>query len=326
MIMCMQDKNLCVVCRNPVPRSLPKGQPRKLCGRDACRRAYDKKFTATYDRRVRAERIREGAGEVICQVCHEPFLCITWSHLKSHGLTLADYSERYPDCPVRSPRLLESLTKGGEKSAAYTSYGGMDPDGRLAEFLTGALLGDASLSRRPPTSPRARYSEGASNLEYLCWKAEILGHYFPVRMWERLSLPDKRTGKRYLNYFMKTGVHPFLGQWHAAWYGEHKVVPFDLVENYLTSFAFALWFCDDGHMMPHGARLYTQAFSTKEAERLAELLTAHLGIPAHVIHNASGQPLIQCPSRSRLRIAEILAAHRLPGMAYKYAAALKSRT
>jgi hypothetical protein len=232
-------------------------------------------------------------------------------------MTIADYEGRFPESPIRSPRLVDSLKKGGEKQAGYKTYGGLPPDGRLKQFLVGSLLGDGSL-QRTGNSPRARYSEGAGNPDYLNWKATMLRPYFPVKTWERLSRPDTRTGKRYLSYFLKTGVHPFLGDWHPLWYADRKVAPLSLVDEYLTDLAFAVWFCDHGCMQPHGACLYTMAFSSAETTALTELVRGKFGFPASVLTNAAGQPFLRFPSRVRAEIKDLLQSVGAPGMAYKY--------
>jgi len=41
-------------------------------------------------------------GKVICQICGRPFLVISVTHLKKHGITLDQYRTRYPDLPISS--------------------------------------------------------------------------------------------------------------------------------------------------------------------------------------------------------------------------------
>lgn len=179
------------------------------------------------------------------------------------------------------------------------------------------MLGDGSLARQGD-SPRARYTEGAKNLPYLRWKAEILRDYFPVHVWRRRSRPSDLTGKRHLCHFLKTGVHPFLGDWHALWYGTRKVVPVAVIREHLTPFAFAVWFCDDGHMAKHGAFLYTMAFSTSEVRALAELLERRFALPASILYKRGDQPYLRFPARVLPTIKDLLASFDLPGMSYKY--------
>jgi hypothetical protein len=39
-------------------------------------------------------------GKAICQECGGEFMLITPAHLKKHGITIAEYKLKYPDCPV----------------------------------------------------------------------------------------------------------------------------------------------------------------------------------------------------------------------------------
>ena len=41
-------------------------------------------------------------GKVICQICGRPFLVISVTHLKKHGITLDQYRTRYPNMPISS--------------------------------------------------------------------------------------------------------------------------------------------------------------------------------------------------------------------------------
>lgn len=313
----MATTRLCRLCGNPVPPSRPRGQPRTICDREQCRREAHKGYMDAHREQKRQARLSAGEDPVKCQVCGREYLSITWAHLRTHGLTLADYEGRFPGSPVRNPRLVASLSKGAEKKARYKRYPGIEPDDRLKEFLVGSLLGDGSLARNG-NSPRARYTEGAKNLPYLHWKAEILRDYFPVHLWARRSRPSELTGRRHLCHFLKTGVHPFLGDWHSLWYGTRKVVPLALLTEHLTSFAFAVWFCDDGCMQKQGAYLYTQAFSTSEVRTLAELLERRFALPASILYRRGNQPFLRFPARVRPAIMDLLASFAPPGMSYKY--------
>jgi hypothetical protein len=39
--------------------------------------------------------------KVICQVCGQSMREVTWTHLKTHNMTLKDYKLKYPECQVR---------------------------------------------------------------------------------------------------------------------------------------------------------------------------------------------------------------------------------
>jgi hypothetical protein len=96
------------------------------------------------------------------------------------------------------------------------------------------------------------------------------------------------------------------------------VVPLALLDEHLTSFAFAVWFCDDGCMQKHGACLYTMAFTIYEVTALAELLEQRFDLPTSVLRRRPSEPYLRFPARALPTIKSILAHHDLPGMAYKY--------
>ena len=109
----------CRFCGNPVPPSRPRGQRRTICNRDQCRRDAQKGYTDANREKKRRGRFSIGEDAVTCQICGQRFLSITWSHLRAHGLTLADYEVRFPGSQVRNPRLVASLSKGAEKKSQY---------------------------------------------------------------------------------------------------------------------------------------------------------------------------------------------------------------
>lgn len=192
---------------------------------------------------------------------------------------------------------------------------GNELDSHLFEFLIGALLGDGSIEKRL-NKANARYAEGGSNELYLRWKYEFLQQYFSCSWKERQSLPHPKTGKSYKGWWLRTTVHPLLTKWHLEWYESHKIVPKALVEKYLTEFALAIWFCDDGYS-GRFSKLYTMAFSEEEVKFLANLLRSRFGLSSRVRMNKQKQPFICFPVFESQKIREIIAPFSLPGMAYK---------
>jgi hypothetical protein len=187
---------------------------------------------------------------------------------------------------------------------------------RLFAFLTGALLGDGSLER---SRRNARYAEGGANAAYLAWKRDLLAEYLPLTFRERLSAPHARTGRRYRGWWLRTAVHPLLTEWHSVGYPDgRKTVPRELVARHLTSFALAVWFCDDGHVAPRQAMLYTMAFTADDVAWLRDLIEQRFGLRPTVWFNARRQPSLGFGAADVPRIRHYLAAQALPGMAYKH--------
>lgn len=255
-----------------------------------------------------------------CAICGEPQRAIG-KHTAIHGISLADYRFKYPDAPLITPaaRVLHGRGGSSQAQARRDAYQGQVPDQYLAEFLTGTLLGDGHLECR---KKNARYAEGGNNELYLRWKHSVLQRYFPTTFDQRLSAPHVRSGKRYQGWWIKTAVHPLLTEAHAAWYsGGVKRVPFDIVEQHLTEFALAVWFCDDGCAVKRrsNANLYTMGFQLSEVEFLQELLHRRFELPTNLLFNKKRQPFLQFGRASRIALQAILRRFSLPGMDYKTA-------
>ena len=259
-----------------------------------------------------------------CEICGEPLRAIG-KHVNIHGITLADYQARYPGSPLITPSASVLHGRGGasQAQARRDAHQGQAPDHYLAEFLTGALLGDGHLECR---KKNARYAEGGNNEAYLRWKHSVLQRYFPTAFTQRLSAPHVRSGKRYLGWWIKTATHPLLTEAHKAWYLDGvKRVSVSIVEQHLTEFALAVWFCDDGHALKNGstANLYTMGFQLNDVEFLQELLLRRFGLSTSILFNKKRQPFLQFGRASRIVLQAILRRFSLPGMEYK---ALPSET
>ncbi len=184
--------------------------------------------------------------------------------------------------------------------------------------MTGSLLGDGSLEMG---KQNARYAEGGANADYIKWKCEFLARYMPCDFKEKLSAPHSKSGKRYLGWWIRTAIHPELTRWRKLWYpAGAKIVPFDLLEDYLTPAAFAVWFCDDGHKLTScdGCLLYTHSFSETEVDRLLTVLSRKLRISGTKRRvPGKAQFFIYLDAAQWPVIASILTAAAIPGMDYK---------
>ena len=269
-------------------------------------------------RRERYRKADEGLEMVACKVCGDRFQIIQHSHLRRHGLTMQEYRQKFPDAELMTASMKKARSQGRTSRSKYLSYPGKDPNTKLFEFLTGSLLGDGSLERQSQKR-NARYAEGGSNQDYLRYKYELLQEYFPCTWKERLSKRDKRTNKRYRGWWLRSCVHPVLTEWHKSWYHDRiKIVPEELVAQYLTPFALAIWFCDDGHNRGSSSYLYTMGFSKMETEFLSGLLIEKIGLKSKVLFNSSKLPMLRFNCASTQQLTELIKPFALPGMDYKY--------
>lgn len=123
---------------------------------------------------------------------------------------------------------------------------------------------------------------------------------------------------------MRSSTHPELTRLHATWYANgRKSLPYALLDRYLTPFALAVWFCDDGHRVKGkrsgaGSFLYTHAFQASEVDFLASLLLRKFGIKTTIRRAKVAQRFIYIRAESWPILAAALASAEPAGMHYKY--------
>ena len=167
----------CLVCGTKVNPDLVHPACHRTCGSSECQAIYLKRSIARADLRRQRNRIeklkQQGIDLVTCAICKQQFEMIGYNHLKTHGLTNEEYKRLYPNLAVINSRIKEQRGTEAAKRSRYLNYKGKKPDKKLHEFLTGCLLGDGSLEKRP-SKRNARYAEGGSNQKYLEWKYKFM--------------------------------------------------------------------------------------------------------------------------------------------------------
>lgn len=315
----MQTSFNCVVCGQPVNPRFAHHACSQTCGSAECQATYQQQCTKIFDQRRQQQRIKklqqQGVDMVTCAVCNRQFEMIGYNHLKTHGLTVQEYAELYPDWPRLNSRMKQQRGRESQKRSRYLHYNGNQIDQKFHEFITGCLLGDGSLERRSKVR-NARYAEGGSNQKYLEWKYNFLKQYFPCSFNERLSAPHTKTRKRYQGWWLRTTVHPEITKLHAQWYSSQKVIPQDMIQKYLTDFALTVWFCDDG-CSTEGIFFYTFGFSESEVIFLANLLKSRFGLSSSILENQNQQFMIRLDAESKKRFRTIASKFKIPGMEYK---------
>ena len=309
----------CLVCGTKVDPDSVHHACYRTCGSSKCQDLYKKRSIAKADRsrqRNRIEKLKQqGFDLVTCAVCKQQFEMIGFNHLKTHGLTTEEYKKLYPNRALLNSRMKLQRGKEAIKRSHYLNYEGKKPDKELYEFLTGCLLGDGSLEQRQ-NKRNARYAEGGSNQKYIEWKYKFISQYFPCSFDERISTPHKKTGKRYQGWWLRTTVHPVLTELHLQWYSKVKIIPESLINENLTEFALAVWFCDDG-CSSGSASLYTMSFSDREVKFLSSLLKFRFDLSGSILKNKDNQPFIRFDANSKRKLNKMLSKFSIPGMEYK---------
>jgi LAGLIDADG DNA endonuclease family protein len=173
------------------------------------------------------------------------------------------------------------------------------------EVVIGSLLGDATLLRTT-AGYCFRVHHGIAQRALVDWKYGYLRNL--VRSAPRVSGAG---------YYFRTVTHPDLAPLRAAFYaGSVKVVPEDLLRDYCTPLALAVWIMDDGASDGNQLRINTQCFTWEECESLGQLLLRKFRIQTS-INLDKGKPHLRCASKSMPRLRELVEPHMLPEMLYK---------
>lgn len=309
----------CLVCDQFVDPLYSHPACSKTCGSSECQAIYSKQLSKKMDQNRQRKYIeglkKQGVAMVNCAVCNQEFEMIGYHHLKTHHLTVKEYDQLYPNSPRLNLRLKQQRAMEAIKRSNYLTYHGKTPDQLLNEFFTGCLLGDGSLEK-PKNKMNARYAEGGNNEKYLKWKHEFLNQYFPCSFNYRVSRPHTKTGKQYQGWWVRTSVHPFLTELYSQWYQNYKMIPKDFITKYLTDFALAVWFCDDG-CSSGSINFYTMSFGIEEVSFLFDLLNMRFGITGSILRNKSNQYFIRLNADSKRKFREIMSQFTIPGMEYK---------
>lgn len=165
----------------------------------------------------------------------------------------------------------------------------------LQSILVGIMLGDGSLYRTSKTSNvRLEMSLGQNYESFALHLGDLFKEYMsnPVK-----SLEIKGKNKNYINFRLKTRSLPFFVPFHDLFYEYHeelnkfvKIVPKNIVD-YMDPIVLAYLIMTDGNFDKgrNRVRIYTNSFSKKEVELLAEVINKNLNIYTGVLHDRNDQ-------------------------------------
>lgn len=216
------------------------------------------------------------------------------------------------DHPILTPDgyvKARDLVDGDKIVTAYPS-----PNKKQREFLVGAILGDAHVSR--PRN-RARFSMGhcLEQYEWFELKAGLLTDFgwSTNRVWNN-------------QVFGQTSFQPGLIEWREWFYPNgKKCVPRQLVEENFTPLMLVTWYLDDGNIESRGsnprnrrpaATFTTVGLSVDDVVWLADLLTEH-GYEARVVSARKGKKNIRLTADGSAAFFEAIAPYVPPTMRYK---------
>ena len=195
---------------------------------------------------------------------------------------------------------------------------------RQLRILLGSLLGDAHLeSQSRPEIARLKIEHSYKQKEYVDWL------YKEFKEWVRNGPREKTRrvwGKEYKKYCFTTLSHTDLGNIRKLFYeNDKKIVPKELLENYLDELSLAIWFMDDGSVKSKkhkGVFLNTQGFTLREVKKLQEILKENFSIESTTREDKNGEQ-IYLGSDSGEKFIDTTREYILPCFEYKIPKPLK---
>lgn len=155
----------------------------------------------------------------------------------------------------------------------------------ILSILTGSLLGDA-YGEKHGNGTRICFQQEEKNSSYLLWFHKILSDRgYCNKAIPKLTTRLGKKGKlRYLSRF-KTYTYSSFNWIHEIFYseGENKKIVPQIISEFLTPLALAIWIQDDGGKVSSGLKIATNSFTFEEVKFLAEVLRVKYKLKVSVI-------------------------------------------
>ncbi|MEW6592835.1 MAG: LAGLIDADG endonuclease [Candidatus Hadarchaeota archaeon] len=174
------------------------------------------------------------------------------------------------------------------------------------ELIVGSLLGDGHL--RPHRSKVVfEFLQSTKRKFYVQWKHKMLGELACPQIYHNV-------GEREY-YKLATKTHSELTEFYNLFYkGGRKIVP-EKISKFLTPFAIAVWYMDDGSVSRGAAYFNTQGFNTRGQLLLIKALKRY-----HIIAtlNRDGEYYrLRVLKRCNKRFLELVSPYILNEFKYK---------
>jgi len=212
----------------------------------------------------------------------------------------------------------------GKALAEYKQRLVLRPDQH--HLIIGTMLGDGNL-RFPGRSHHANLTveHGELQKEYVWYKYEQLKEWVLTPPAEVSRTYHKDRTRVLKSWRFSTVSHPTFTSYHSLFYREGiKRIPDNLGDLLESALALAIWLMDDGNKNSDVLFLSTESFSVQDQERLRCCLWQKFGIDSTLnFHSHSnGQDLfrIRLTRQGSKRAVELIAAHVLPSLSYKFSA------
>jgi predicted DNA-binding protein YlxM (UPF0122 family) len=179
------------------------------------------------------------------------------------------------------------------------------------EFITGTLLGDGCI-RKSGKLPRLCLVHSKKYEQYFHWKISQLDKHF--NLWREQK--DKRKNSTLL--YTETLQHNGLLEFYNWFYpNKTKIVP-DNLDKYMTPYALAVWFLDDGTLNSGtNHRIHTNCFSYEDQLKLKHLLKRCFDLNCKILTRRDNQHILSFKRKDTVKLSNIIEPYVVPCMKYK---------
>jgi len=185
------------------------------------------------------------------------------------------------------------------------------------EVLVGTLLGDSHLCLgKTNRNYSLRILHGYSQKIYTDWLYVVFQDWAttPPKIKNQMT-----KGKMYQKYWFNTISHESLNFYGQQFYVDRKKIVPELIHEWLTPLALAVWFMDDGSIKSKFHRaliLNTQSYSDLDLYKLQNSLWKRYGIST-ILRNQKEGKQIYILAVTVQRFVNIIRPYILPEMEYK---------
>ncbi|GGU89379.1 hypothetical protein GCM10010211_64870 [Streptomyces albospinus] len=213
-------------------------------------------------------------------------------------------------------------------SANFTNKSKIKSDKRIGphnidiiSLIVGSTLGDSHLEKRVKgIGTRVIFEQSNKNIEYLMW----FHLYLSSRGYCRKEKPVlakriKEHGQIFYHYRINSYTFTSFNWIREMFYKENgdKIIPLEIKE-YLTPFALAIWFMDDGSKLGKGAKIAMNGYELSELKSIIVILKEKYNLEALYHRGAINKGYtIYIPSKSMVTFSSLVKPYMLPSMLYK---------
>lgn len=193
----------------------------------------------------------------------------------------------------------------------------------IISLIIGSLLGDSHLEKRGKgIGTRVILEQSNKNVEYLMWFHQYLSSRGYCRK-EKPVLHKRIREQGQVVYHYRINSYTFTSfNWlREMFYKENgkKIIPLTIKE-YLSPFALAIWFMDDGSKLGKGAKIATNGYELSELKSIIIILKEKYNLEASYHKGAVNKGhTIYIRKKSMPIFVDLVKPYMLPSMLYKLA-------